>query len=85
MKTSVLDFIDSKTLRQHLSGQTLAPAVECILIAQSRYRSLNDKLRPYPALLSLADAEGANKGISTIRSFYHLITCYFIYSILSIP
>ena len=44
MKTSVLDFIDSKTLRQHLSGQTLAPAVECILIAQSRCRSLNDKL-----------------------------------------
>ncbi|SEL40388.1 hypothetical protein SAMN02910353_02532 [Ruminococcus sp. YRD2003] len=44
MKTSVLDFIDSKTLRQHLSGQTLAPAVECILIAQSRSRSFNDKL-----------------------------------------
>lgn len=44
MKTSVLDFIESKTLRQHLSGQTLAPAVECILIAQCQSRTLEDKL-----------------------------------------
>ncbi len=44
MKTSVLDFIESNTLRQHLKGQTLAPAIECIIIAQSRCRSLEDKL-----------------------------------------
>ena len=44
MKNNVFDFIESKTLRQHLSGQVLAPAIECIIIAQSCCRSLEDKL-----------------------------------------
>lgn len=44
MKTSVLDFIDSETLREHLSKQTLEPAIECILIAQSREKSIFEKL-----------------------------------------
>ena len=44
MKTSVLDFIDSSTLREHLRNQTLEPAVECILIVQSRTRSFEEKL-----------------------------------------
>lgn len=40
MKTSVLDFIDSDTLREHLSNQTLEPAIECILIVRSRRCSI---------------------------------------------
>lgn len=63
MKTSVLDFIDSKTLRQHLSGQTLAPAVECILIAQSRCRSLNDKLAALQERYDKYSTEDFKKGV----------------------
>ena len=40
MKTSVLDFIDSATLREHLCGQKLEPAIECILIVHSRKCSI---------------------------------------------
>ena len=44
MNTSVLDFIDSATLRAHLRNQTLEPAIECILIVRSRNRSIEEKL-----------------------------------------
>lgn len=44
MKTSVLDFIDSDTLRDHLRNQTLEPAIECILIAHSLKSSIEKKL-----------------------------------------
>lgn len=44
MKTSVLDFIDSDTLRDHLRNQTLEPAIECILIAHSLKCSIEKKL-----------------------------------------
>lgn len=44
MKTSVLDFIDSDTLREHLSNQTLEPAIECILIVCSRRCTIEKKL-----------------------------------------
>lgn len=63
MKTSVLGFIDSKTLRQHLSGQTLAPAVECILIAQCHCRSLEDKLEALQERYKHYSAEDFKKGV----------------------
>ena len=44
MKYSVLQFIDSKTLRSHLQEKTLEPAIECIVIAQSKKQSLRAKL-----------------------------------------
>ena len=44
MKYDVLQFIDSDTLREMLRGQTLAPAVECILIAQSKKQPVKMKL-----------------------------------------
>ena len=44
MKYDVLQFIDSDTLREMLRGQTLAPAVECILIAQSKKPPVKMKL-----------------------------------------
>lgn len=43
MKTTVLDFIDSDTLREHLRNQTLEPAIECILIVRSRKCSIQKK------------------------------------------
>ena len=44
MKYDVLQFIDSDILREMLHGKELAPAVECILIAQSRKQPLTKKL-----------------------------------------
>ncbi|MBP5361629.1 MAG: hypothetical protein J6Y71_01165 [Ruminococcus sp.] len=44
MKTSVLDFIDSDTLRDHLRNQTLEPAIECIMITHSIKSSIEKKL-----------------------------------------
>lgn len=42
---SYLDFIDSLSLREDLRlWKTLPPAMQCILIAQSRHRTLADKL-----------------------------------------
>lgn len=62
MKNNVLDFIESKTLRQHLSGQVLAPAVECILIAQCRCRSLEDKLKALEERYETYSTEDFKKG-----------------------
>ena len=45
MKHDVLTFIDSDTLREMLRGKELAPAIECILIAQSRKQPLSGVLR----------------------------------------
>ena len=44
MQYDILDFIDSGTLREMLRGKYLEPAVECILIAQCRKKSMKDKL-----------------------------------------
>ena len=44
METSVLDFIDSDTLREHLINQTIEPAIECILLARSRKCSIQKKI-----------------------------------------
>ena len=44
MKHDVLTFIDSDTLREMLRGKELSPAIECILIVQSRKQSLISKL-----------------------------------------
>lgn len=63
MKTSVLDFIESNTLRQHLKGQTLAPAIECIIIAQSRCRSLEDKLEALEERYNIYSSEDFKKGV----------------------
>ena len=45
MKFDVLQFIDSDTLREMLRGKEFAPAVECILIAQSEKQNMDKKLR----------------------------------------
>lgn len=62
MKTSVLDFIDSDTLRKHLSNQTLEPAVECILIARSRRCSIEKKLEALKERYDTYSKEEFNKG-----------------------
>lgn len=41
---NIIDFIDSKTLRSHLEGKELSPAVECILISQSCNQPLLRKI-----------------------------------------
>ena len=44
MKTSVLDFIDSDTLRKQLSNQVLEPAIECISIVHRCKCSIEKEL-----------------------------------------
>ena len=63
MKTSVLDFIESNTLRQHLRGQQLEPAIECILIAQCCTRSLIDKLEALQERYDTYSTEDFKKGV----------------------
>ena len=62
MKTSVLDFIDSDTLREHLSNQTLEPAIECILIVRSRRCSIEKKLEALKERYDTYSAKDFNKG-----------------------
>ncbi|WP_303818960.1 hypothetical protein [Ruminococcus flavefaciens] len=62
MKTSVLDFIDSDTLREHLSNQTLEPAIECILIVRSRKCSIEKKLEALKERYDTYSKEDFNKG-----------------------
>ena len=62
MKTSVLDFIDSDTLREHLSNQTLEPAIECILIVRSRRCSIEKKLEALKERYDTYSKEDFNKG-----------------------
>ena len=67
MKYDVLQFIDSDTLREMLRGQTLAPAVECILIAQSKKQPVKMKLA---ALAERAEAyadEAFRTGVYNLR------------------
>ena len=63
MKTSFLDFIESNTLRQHLSGQQLEPAIECILISQSYTRSLENKLEALQERYDTYSTEEFKKGV----------------------
>lgn len=67
MKTSVLDFIYSDTLREHLSNQTLEPAIECILIVRSRRCSIEKKLEALKERYDTYSAEDFNKGIYNCR------------------
>ena len=67
MKTSVLDFIDSDTLREHLSNQTLEPAIECILIVRSRRCSIEKKLEALKERYDTYSEEEFNKGIYNCR------------------
>ena len=69
MKTSVLNFIESNTLRQHLKGQTLAPAIECIIIAQCREKRLADKVEALKERYDSYSAEDFKNGI--YNSFSH--------------
>ncbi len=62
MKTSVLDFIDSDTLREHLKDQTLEPAIECILIVRSRRCSIEKKLKALKERYDTYSTEDFNKG-----------------------
>ena len=67
MKTSVLDFIDSNTLRRHLSDQKLEPAIECILIANCRSRSLEEKLEALQERYDAYSDEDFKRGIYNFR------------------
>ena len=62
MKTPVLDFIDSDTLREHLSNQTLEPAIECILIVHSRKCSIQKKIEALKERYDTYSEEEFNKG-----------------------
>ncbi len=62
MKTSVLDFIDSDTLREHLKDQTLEPAIECILIVRSRRCSIEKKLEALKERYNIYSAEDFKRG-----------------------
>mgnify|MGYP003293275232 CR=1 FL=1 len=63
MKTSVFDFIESNTLRQHLSGQVLEPAIECILISHCCTCTINDKLEALQERYDTYSADDFKKGI----------------------
>ena len=67
MKISVLDFIYSDTLRDHLRNQTLQPAIECILIVRSRRCSIEKKLEALKERYDTYSAEDFNKGIYNCR------------------
>jgi len=62
MKTSVLGFIDSDTLREHLSNQKLEPAIECILIVHCRNCSIEKKLEALKERYDTYSKEDFNKG-----------------------
>lgn len=67
MKYDILQFIDSDTLREMLREQTLAPAMECILIAQSKKQPMKMKLE---ALTERAEAyadEAFRTGVYNLR------------------
>lgn len=63
IKTSLLDFINSKTLREHLRSQTLEPTIECILIAKSRNKSIYEKLTALKERCGTYSYEPFQKGI----------------------
>ncbi len=67
MKTSLLDFIDSDTLREHLRNQALEPAIECILIVRSRRCSIEKKLEALKEIYDTYSAKDFNKGIYNCR------------------
>ena len=67
MKTSVLDFIDSATLREHLRDQKLEPAVECILIVRSHQCSIEKKLQALKERYASYSTEEFNKGTYRCR------------------
>ena len=62
MKTSVLDFIDSQTLREHLRNQNLEPAVECVLIVHCRSRSIEEKIAALKERYEVYSTEDFKKG-----------------------
>lgn len=63
MKTSILDFIDSYTLRQQLKGEELPPAIECILISQCKRETLANKLKALQERYDTYSAEEFQKGV----------------------
>ena len=67
MNRSVLDFIDTDTLRDHLKNQKLEPAIECILIVRSRRCSIEKKLEALKKRYDTYSAEDFNKGIYNCR------------------
>jgi hypothetical protein len=70
MKTSVLDFIDSATLREHLRDQKLEPAVECILIIHSKKHSIEEKLDALKERYETYSTEDFNMGKYNCREIY---------------
>lgn len=79
MKYDVLQFIDSDTLREMLRGQTLAPAVECILISQSRKQSMTSKLSALTERYQKYTDDDFDKGIyhyGGSPNFYSALKAY---------
>ena len=69
MKYDILDFMDSATLREMLRGKTMEPAIECILIAQSKKQPVKMKLA---ALTERAEAytnEEFRRGVYNLRDY----------------
>ena len=68
MKRSLLDFIESNTLRQQLSGQQLEPAIECILISRCSIRKLTEKLEALQERYDTYSADDFKKGVYNSRA-----------------
>ena len=63
MTTDYIDFIDSNSVREHLRRRPpLPPAMQCILIAQSACRSLEDKLAALRKIRAESPPEGFTAG-----------------------
>ena len=58
-----IDFMDSSTIRDHLRRRPpLPPAMQCVLIAQSECRSLEDKLAALRKIRAETPPEGFADG-----------------------
>lgn len=63
MNADYIDFIDSNSVREHLRRRPpLPPAMQCILIAQSVCRSLEDKLAALRKIRAETPSEGFAEG-----------------------
>lgn len=67
MKYNILDYIDSDTLREMLRGKQLEPAIECILIAQSKTQSMKKKLAALQERYQIYSPADFQKGVFHLR------------------
>lgn len=79
MKYQLCDFLDFKTLCEQLKGQTVSPAVECILIAQSRKRNLETKLLALSERYRTFSRQAFQEGVYNLpdaTDFYSSLSIY---------